>query len=57
MAKSLITDVPWEPVKVEGMPQMWSAAMRPCLLAGPARAMWLFTPETKWRTSTASPTA
>ena len=57
MSKSFSTEEPWEPWNTLFPPQMLSAAMRPCLLAGPARAMRAGFPVTKWRTSTASPTA
>ena len=57
MSNTLITDDPWDPLYSLGMPQMLSAAMRPCLLAGPAREMTASVPDTNSLTWTASPTA
>ena len=57
MSNTLMTDDPWEPMYVDGIPQMLSAAMRPCLLAGPANAMRASSPVTEFTTWTASPTA
>ena len=55
--KACTTEVPCVPLKTLGRPQMLSAAMRPCLLAGPASGMQAGRPETLLRISTASPTA
>ncbi len=49
--------VPCVPRNRESRPAITSAAMRPCLLAGPANAIRLHSPVTKSFTSTASPTA
>ena len=40
MSKTLMTDEPWDPMYVDGMPQMLSAAIRPCLFIG-----WILKPK------------
>ena len=57
MSNTLITDEPWEPLYSLGIPQMLSAAILPCLFAGPASEMTASVPETNSLTCTASPTA
>jgi len=51
------TAVAWDPRNFESRPQIESAAIRPCRLAGPAKGRKDHSPVTKSRTSTASPTA
>ena len=57
ISNTLMTELPWEPGYRLSPPQMLSAAMRPCLLAGPARERRVSCPVTKCFTCTASPTA
>ena len=57
ISNTLMTELPWEPGYRLSPPQMLSAAMRACLLAGPARGSSTGTPVRMFFTCTASPTA
>ena len=50
MSKILITDDPWEPSYELLRPHILSAAIRPCLLAGPASEIRASSPVTKFFT-------